>query len=553
MKIKSVIKKITTFSLALTVALGTITPVGARTIKLLNGVAQVDNVQGYKHGDACILSTNQFTTANCKLSAVPLDFINDTTAFYTVSPVDAIKRLNGLSVTTKIGTVGAGNITVRWNNNGIVSTENIRVEIRPMVTAFSATSRRGNNTFYEQTEKPQDVWMYTNQNHSFNEDDQLSSVWLSQWFNNGKYVDECNWTDNGANNFKYSKQKELVTAIYSGDKAGDFKLSCHAYQYNDGKKWKTIHVVDNDWTVHVTKQPYLSPTNTAGNELSKINIPLSSKKVSIKIKNHNVVSEDITREVYIKPASEDYLEVEENDGAYVIRAKKGFDTKKTAYVSLALTVNSGDPVSEMNGPQKIIKDIPVRLSNEGNDGTGKVGEENDIGIKTPGLKAKSTKKGVELTVTTPYKAVTEIYKKTSKKGKYKKIKTLKAGVVKYTDKKATVGKKSSYRCRTKINKLYSLYSPTIKAKAKFTAPKLKAIGKVNGKYVVKLKGKKYTGYTLYIGKSKKKVKKKVQSSKKKTITTKKKLKGRYIKVRSYKKYGKKKYYSKATKVIKVTI
>lgn len=542
--------------------------VSARTIHLVNTAANT-HLAGESlvtEGDYAVISTNQYTSLNAKLSALPTNFTYYANNAYRLSPVSVIKSLNGFSVNANVGKTGSGTVDL-WNGN--TWTERINIVVRNPVSSYPNGEVKGNNTYYKQTKKSDELWLYTNQSHSFNKNDQSSSIWVSQWFKNMSETDTYVWDDNGANNFTFLNKNGSVTGLVTGSKAGDFKLCCHTYQYNDGHYWGTIHCWDW-WTVHLTQQPYLSATTVAGNDISSLVISNKTKEAKIKIKNNYIVSDDIKKKIYIKPSSEDYLDIDEDDGVYTIRAKDGFDSKKTAYVSMSLTVGSGDGVSNHNGTQVIIKELPVKLQEQSTeaskDNTGTQNNQKDkqknpqnsgqgsgtagTGIKKPKLSAKSTVQGVKLTVSTPYRCTAVIYRKTSEKGKFKKIKTLPAGKVSYLDQKARVGKKSFYRCRIKVNGKYSSFSPTIKAKAKFGKARIKTVGKIGSTYQIRIKGKKYTGFVLYYGDTKKNTSK-LKTIKSKVINTGIPLKGKYLRVKSYKKYGKKIYYGKISKAVKV--
>ena len=383
--------------------------VSARTIHLVNTVAETRNSGGVatQYGDHAVISTNQYTSQNAKLSTLPTNFTYNTNSAYYLSPVSVIKILNGFSISANVGKKGSGTVDL-WNGSTFM--ERINLVVRDPVSSYPDGQLKGNNTYYEQTGKADELWLYTNQSHRFDEDNQLNGVWVSQWFKNMSETDAYSWDDNGANNFSFSSKNTSVTNITTGSKAGDFKLRCHTYQYNDGEKWGTIHCWDW-WTIHLTEQPYLSATTAAGDDLSVLAISSKTREAKIKIKNNHIVSDDIEKDIYVKPSSEDYLEVSEDDGVYTIRAKNGFDAKKTAYVSMSLTVYSGDNVSNHNGTQVIIKELPVRLYEEDTEtkredasnqkDKQKGGQEDDTSIKTPKLSAKSTARGVNLTVSTP--------------------------------------------------------------------------------------------------------------------------------------------------------
>lgn len=156
----------------------------------------------------------------------------------------------------------------------------------------------------------------------------------------------------------------------------------------------------------------------------------------------------------------------------------------------------------------------------------------------------------------------QVYRSTSKDGKYASIKTIKSGsTVSYTDAKLTTGKTYYYKVRAykTVNgsKTYSSYSKIVSAKPKLITPSATLSSKNKKVYVKWNKVSGASGYQVYRATSKNgkySLAKAVNSSTTSyTNTSVSKNKGYYYKVRAYKKVDGKKVYSlySSIKYIKV--
>lgn len=156
----------------------------------------------------------------------------------------------------------------------------------------------------------------------------------------------------------------------------------------------------------------------------------------------------------------------------------------------------------------------------------------------------------------------QVYRSTSKDGKYAPIKTIKSGnTVNYTDAKLTTGKTYYYKVRAykTVNgsKTYSNYSKIVSAKPKLITPSATLSSKNKKVYVKWNKVSGASGYQVYRATSKNgkySLAKAVNSSTTSyTNTGVSKNKGYYYKVRAYKKVDGKKVYSSysSIKYIKV--
>lgn len=156
----------------------------------------------------------------------------------------------------------------------------------------------------------------------------------------------------------------------------------------------------------------------------------------------------------------------------------------------------------------------------------------------------------------------QVYRSTSKDGKYASIKTIKSGnTVNYTDAKLTTGKTYYYKVRAykTVNgsKTYSSYSKIVSAKPKLITPSATLSSKNKKVYVKWNKVSGASGYQVYRATSKNgkySLAKAVNSSTTSyTNTSVSKNKGYYYKVRAYKKVDGKKVYSSysSIKYIKV--
>jgi len=138
-------------------------------------------------------------------------------------------------------------------------------------------------------------------------------------------------------------------------------------------------------------------------------------------------------------------------------------------------------------------------------------------------------------------------------GKYKVLATV--TTTKYVDKKIKVGKTYSYKVVAVSNKgtAYSSVDSNVKKVTIIPkTPKIKTVKKTYGLYTVLIKGTKYSGYDICVGKTKK-AKKVVATTTSKAATIDLSKGKNYIRIRAYKMVNGKKVYSKYSKAKKVVV
>lgn len=157
----------------------------------------------------------------------------------------------------------------------------------------------------------------------------------------------------------------------------------------------------------------------------------------------------------------------------------------------------------------------------------------------------------------------QIYRATSKNGKYTKIKTISSSsTVSYTDKKLTTGKTYYYKIRaynkTKDKTLYGKYSSVVSAKPSLSKPSISLSSKNKKAYIKWSKISGASGYQIYRAKSKNGTYsniKTITSGKTTSYTNSKLTKNKkyYYKVRAYKIVKNKKVYGpySSVKYIKI--
>ena len=239
-----------------------------------------------------------------------------------------------------------------------------------------------------------------------------------------------------------------------------------------------------------------------------------------------------------------------SNGRYKLSTTKDFISGKRAYVHIEATIysgnNIGDEVSKNNGDY-IIRSGKLLIAYKGDH---VVYNPNDNSINAPKLKIRNKKKGIKISWSKVENAVGyKLYRKVGKKGDWNLLSS--SNKLSYFDKKVKYKKKYTYKIAAYNNAVTGIDSmKTIKRR--LLKPRIKKITKSSGGYRITIKGAKYSGYIIYSGKNKK-TKNKIAmiNSKNGTIFLKKGI--NYIRVRSYKKIGRKYIYSKLSKVKKIKV
>lgn len=170
--------------------------------------------------------------------------------------------------------------------------------------------------------------------------------------------------------------------------------------------------------------------------------------------------------------------------------------------------------------------------------------------KQPSYTVKSVSKGIKISWSSvPYAKKYYIYRSTTANGEYSKEGSSEG--LNYVDEDVDPGKTYYYKV-TAVPDAGSNYESAMGSaykKVKYTlkSPSVKSVKKSNGGYRIKIKGTKYDGFAIYVGK-KKKTKKlaAVITGKSSTVFISKKG-TYYVRVRAYKEVGNKKVYSKYSK------